>query len=349
MTLGRRWLRGIVAALAVVSGMAALPAPAQALTCGTVNWMQCKSDNLLVSRLTLPGTHDSGAIGGGGLQGFCGVGADYARAQDVGLRRQLDMGVRFLDIRFGAANWASNPRLQVFHGLCAMPIYADASGPVPSGWTTVMGDVLGFLNAHPSETVLLSVKDEDGSHPWAFSNLMAQMVTRSGTSRWWLNDYLPTLAQSRGKIVLLRRFDRQVFNVGAGGLNAFNGWPVNTTGTGVRNMVIEDQYSRLTPQRKRDLVASSVSSAHARLQANDYRLSITFTSGNELLSPIWSCTVALQGTPCSITNYSNVLNPYLYDRFPSAGRSGAIVMDRVYTELVQRVVSSNYTEPDASV
>ena len=56
------------------------------------NWMRAVPDHINISELSIPGTHDSCARHNGHSLGF-------AKCQDLGLREQLDKGIRFIDIR----------------------------------------------------------------------------------------------------------------------------------------------------------------------------------------------------------------------------------------------------------
>src|SRR6266487_4141969 len=53
------------------------------------DWMRWVPDNKRLSELSLPGTHDTMALYGGGI----------AETQSLPLRAQLDAGIRVLDIR----------------------------------------------------------------------------------------------------------------------------------------------------------------------------------------------------------------------------------------------------------
>jgi 1-phosphatidylinositol phosphodiesterase len=54
------------------------------------SWMGDIPDNVLVTALSIPGTHDSGCIDGP---------MGLAKTQNLDLAEQLDSGIRFLDIR----------------------------------------------------------------------------------------------------------------------------------------------------------------------------------------------------------------------------------------------------------
>lgn len=101
------------------------------------SWMQGIADDARVLSLSIPGTHNSCSIGG--ILGF-------TKTQDLDLSDQLDAGIRFLDIRL--SHYQDN--LFVHHDVVHMgKCYAD-----------VLGVCSSFLERHPSETILMSIKDE---------------------------------------------------------------------------------------------------------------------------------------------------------------------------------------------
>lgn len=101
------------------------------------SWMRDIPDEVRVLSLSIPGTHNSCSIGG--ILGF-------TKTQELDLPDQLDAGIRFFDIRL--SHYQNN--LFVHHDVVHMgKSYAD-----------VLEACSDFLKLHPSETVLVSVKDE---------------------------------------------------------------------------------------------------------------------------------------------------------------------------------------------
>ncbi|MGH3888405.1 MAG: phosphatidylinositol-specific phospholipase C [Pseudonocardiaceae bacterium] len=102
------------------------------------SWMRDISDDAPVATLSIPGTHNSCCVDG--LLGF-------GKTQNLDLADQLNAGIRFLDIRL--AHYQDN--LFAHHDVVHMEkSYAD-----------ILDICTRFLRRHPSETVLMSVKDED--------------------------------------------------------------------------------------------------------------------------------------------------------------------------------------------
>jgi len=171
-------------------------------------WIAGLWDNLHLSSMSIPGTHDSMSL-------HVGAAGDAAQTQSMSLRDQLESGIRALDIRCRR----TGSKFAIHHG----PVYLDA----------MFGDVLHtavqFLKEYPSETILMRVKEEHdpkaGSKsfsdifngywnnpefkPYLWENPIVNGATPLEES--WGNKNgsrmkNPKLWHIRGKIVILRDF-----------------------------------------------------------------------------------------------------------------------------------------------
>ncbi|KAK0624668.1 PLC-like phosphodiesterase [Bombardia bombarda] len=145
-------------------------------------WMSRLSPYYPLSSLSIPGTHNSPT---------CYVALPSVRCQAVSVTDQLLNGVRFLDIRVSCPGGA----VPYFHDLLNTEVYP-------------------FLDAHPSETILVSLKREGtgkGTDQQLSQHLHAGYFTRDldkdGRPRWYTNPTIPTLGDVRGRVVLVRRFN----------------------------------------------------------------------------------------------------------------------------------------------
>ncbi|MFI5985308.1 phosphatidylinositol-specific phospholipase C [Streptomyces sp. NPDC051555] len=181
--MGRRgFLAGAVVAGAAAAGLAASAVPAGAKALGTQDWMAGVPDSTPLQRMTIPGTHDSGARQGG----------LYVACQNTSIAEQLDSGIRFLDVR------------------CRVTGGSFAIHHAAYFQNLMFGDVLvacwNFLAAHPSETVLMRVKQEyseesDATFRAVFDDYLDH---RGWRPLFRIADALPgSLGQARGKVVLL--------------------------------------------------------------------------------------------------------------------------------------------------
>ncbi|MBB6401597.1 hypothetical protein HNP92_000902 [Methanococcus maripaludis] len=174
------------------------------------NWMNFIPDNVKLSQMSIPGTHDSCAYQGGEL----------AQTQDYNLKEQLENGIRFLDVR----GRHIEDVITIHHG----PIYLNQN----------LGDVLNrcyeFLNNNPSETILFSLKKEYEDSKNTESYYQTIMNKYYNSSKWYVGDDIPNLGDVRGKIVLLRRFsfedgDKNNNAYPVFGINLQSGWKDDQT------------------------------------------------------------------------------------------------------------------------
>ncbi|KAL1866443.1 hypothetical protein VTK73DRAFT_4700 [Phialemonium thermophilum] len=163
-------------------------------------WMGELADGFPLSALSIPGTHNSPT---------CHVALPSVRCQAVGVREQLDNGVRFMDIRvsanpFGKGN-DEDSELALVHS--AFPISLTGV----KRFSDLLKEVYAFLERNPSETVLMSIKRE-GTGKGTDGDLSRHLATdrylgADGSGRRWFTEpRIPTLGEARGKIVLVRRF-----------------------------------------------------------------------------------------------------------------------------------------------
>ena len=113
--------------------------------------------------------------------------------QSLSLSNQLELGLRFFDIRCRA--FGSD--LTIHHGA----YYQNC------GFGTVLDCTTDFLNRNNSEIIFMRVKQEySDESDSTFDGLVRNYIARYDNNRFWLNDEIGTVGQARGKIVLLRNF-----------------------------------------------------------------------------------------------------------------------------------------------
>ncbi|KAK3341235.1 PLC-like phosphodiesterase [Lasiosphaeria hispida] len=197
------------------------------------SWMAALPPSLPLSSLSIPGTHNSPTHY---------VALPSVRCQAVPVREQLDNGVRFLDIRVSCPDEASGDDLALVHS--AFPISLSGS----KWFHDLLAEVYAFLDAHPSETVLMSVKREGngkGSEQLLSRHLARRYMT---PDKWYTEPRIPSLGEARGRVVLVRRFhldDSLKGEHGGAGLGIDGSvWPDNcadgTCGSGM--IRIQDFY-----------------------------------------------------------------------------------------------------------
>jgi 1-phosphatidylinositol phosphodiesterase len=106
-----------------------------------------------------------------------------------------------------------------------------------------------FLRAHPSETILLSLKREGpgSATDQHLSQLLHTHYTRD-PSIWYTGPSLPTLGQCRGKIILFRRFTLAPSLLPSYGLDA-SVWPQSSPHAYIpaAHLSLQDYWAVLTP------------------------------------------------------------------------------------------------------
>ncbi|ORT58912.1 phosphatidylinositol-specific phospholipase C [Streptomyces sp. CB03238] len=173
--------RSFLAGAAAASATALLGAAPASRALSTQDWMARFPGDTPLWALTIPGTHNSGAPAGG----------LWVACQNTSIAQQLDSGIRFLDIRCRVTGDA----FAIHHGA----YYQNQ----------MFGDVLiacrAFLAAHPSETVLMRVKQEHSEDSDAtFRRVFDLYLDAKGWRPLFrIGDGLPTLGEARGKVVLL--------------------------------------------------------------------------------------------------------------------------------------------------
>ncbi|MEV7535818.1 MULTISPECIES: phosphatidylinositol-specific phospholipase C [Streptomyces] len=263
----RRFLTGALGAGAVLLAGAPAARAAGAAAVDTRAWMAAHGDGTALTRLTIPGTHDSGARFGG----------PWSECQNTTVAQQLDSGVRFLDVRCRVTGGS----FAIHHGA--------------SYQNMMFGDVLvacrDFLAAHPSETVLMRVKQEYSEESDAtFRAVFDDYLDRRGwRSLFRIGDGLPLLGEARGRVVLLAD------NAGLPGLR----WADS------RYFAVQDDWNAL-PDAKYPKIQ-----AHFRAAvASPGPLYVNFVSTSAYLPPRWN---------------SDRLNPWVHgflDGSELAGRTG---------------------------
>ncbi|KAI1173904.1 PLC-like phosphodiesterase [Nemania sp. FL0916] len=286
------------------------------------NWMAEVPDDTPMAQLNIPGTHDAatwnysqttqdGLADATRCDGTTALPARVYRCQRRSIADALAGGIRFFDLRFALD--PLDARLVFWHG------------PALLSDTAAVDDVLfGFyawLDAHPSEMVLLSFQYESGTRANASSDARVQhrlfdALTTSPAARRYVHQgkgVLETLGAVRGKIVLFRRFDLdmlpQEYEAAIPGLHMSptkwldnsRGFELvfNDTGGAAGTAFIEDFYHPDNYTTVADNINAKFEAAQAHLQLaatqDKESLFVTFTSGThvEVDPPVFPVVMAL--------------------------------------------------------
>ena len=270
------------------------------------NWMCRISSNTYLRNISIPGTHDSGATSGG----------NTSQCQDWDIETQLNNGVRFLDMRFRV----SGERLRVYHGSVAMNLYHDE----------FFNTLRQFLSNHPSETVIISIRNEnDGANDaekLKFREILDDEINEN-SSKWFIGSTVPRLSEARGKMVLFRRYDSNK------GINMFNNWGDNMT-FDVSGGRVQDVYTITTTgflspnyDAKWNHISDLLGDA-----SND--------NGSKFFVNFCSASLIILASPKTV---SNNINPRLQTFMDTAAKGswGWILMDFPTEKLVTDIYMKN--------
>ncbi|MFP7658444.1 phosphatidylinositol-specific phospholipase C [Chryseobacterium proteolyticum] len=279
-------------------------------TIGISNWMSGLEDNTSLSKISIPGTHDSGAMR------EVPSNSGTAKTQNLTISEQLNAGVRFLDIR---CRHIDNS-FAIHHGA----IYQNLN------FDDVLNACYSFLDSHPTETIIMSVKEEyNASNTTRTFEKTFDSYIEKNPSRWDLGTHIPTLGSVRGKIKLLRRFSAET----AKGIDATS-WADNTTfeiNNPNASLKVQDYYQVSNNDDKWNKISALYNEAKNDTSSKFF---INFTSGYKPL---------IFGIP-SIPTVSNTINPKLKTLFQNSpqGTYGIMPIDFVSAELSELIIKTNF-------
>lgn len=298
-----------------------------------LNWMKSIPDTALLSEVNLPGTHDTGAMAV--VQDMNGVldNTSVTKCQKHYFEEQLATGVRSFDVRCNATSSSTSvDDVMIIHGNSIIQCY-DRFGNVLS-----LGNILYlsqlFLKAQPSETIVLLIKPDDGTHEDLARTLKAYID--KNPTLFWQSDTVPTMRQARGKIVLLRRFETTSSTATTTFGPNLTQWDnqdyaatkglIKLPGTTGSTVYIQDAYQQ-TGSAKKEYVTGAINQS-ASVPKNAYIYNYT------------SCTLGF------VIDTTRDINLWLYGQNLDGKRLGNIMLN--YSDLIinKKIYSSNrFTQP----
>jgi len=180
-----------------------------------VDWMSYLDKDLRLNQINIPGTHDSGTfnVNPNGkevnvIEYFQNrIREEYTKTQYFNIKDQLKMGVRYLDIRVA---WHAEGYVHIVHDEIDC---ADEDGN-PLFLKDVLKEISGFLDKHPSETVIVHLhnqEDNEGNHSYMQSQIneyISHYIKKGkmyDTNNYENKHSIPKLKDAQGKIVVLTR------------------------------------------------------------------------------------------------------------------------------------------------
>lgn len=163
-------------------------------------WMAGIPDDALLSSVNIPATHDTGTAGV--VQDLV-ASLSLTSCQNLYYDEQLNVGARSFDIRGNATkDDAFAADVKIIHGgdtwQCQEKDGSDLT------LQSIFNTSLAFLKKHPSETIILTIKPDDGSTV-GMEHAVAEFV-KNHQDKVYTEGDIPSMKEARGKIVLIRRF-----------------------------------------------------------------------------------------------------------------------------------------------
>ena len=265
-------------------------------------WMSKVSDNTKIKDLSIPGTHDSGAMHS--LFDVAG------KCQDVSIIKQLDMGVRFFDIRLQLVD----NELNVVHSFVDQELKFE--------W--VLNYYKNFLKDYNSEFIIMSIKEdaESKDSSKSFKDVLVSLLAKYNDYICYDNKLPETVKEARGKVYILSRYELDF------GISAYQGWKDSTTFE-LNDLYVQDNYCiNDIDEKKKDIKATLEYSKN-----NNDKLVLNFTS----------CYIDGAFPPSYAGSAAKEINPWFIDYINENenDRLGIIVADFMTGELATAIYRRN--------
>lgn len=178
-------------------------------------WMKDLANDTIISDMSIPGTHDSGAT-----RSIFDV---AGKCQDMSIVNQLKIGVRFLDLRLQLVN----DELRIVHSFVDQKLL----------FKKVLKDISEFIKENSSEFIIVSIKEDADSKKTKVTFYDKVIEELSKYDNISFDDTLPTtLGEARGKIYILNRFTSNDI-----GIKAYHGWK-DSTSFELGDLYVQDNY-----------------------------------------------------------------------------------------------------------
>ena len=268
----------------------------------SLNWMARVNDDVNITDLSIPGTHDSGA-----LHSIADV---SGKCQDISISSQLKIGVRFFDLRLQLVN----NELKIVHSFVDQNLK----------FAPVVEDVYSFIKEYDSEFLIISIQEDNDSvsSTISFEEALIKALTPYDDV-YMLNDSkLPkTVGMARSKIFILSRFDGEI------GIPAYNGWDDDECFE-LNDLYVQDNYNISNIEEKKNDILKTIQYA----QNNPNKLVINFTSCylDSGFPPTYAGTTALS------------INPWLKEQISkNNNKLGIMLIDFIDEELAKAIYMRN--------
>ena len=277
-------------------------APMQRAEKDNSDWMSALDDAAHLNSITIPGTHDSGALHSlAEISGKC---------QTLSIKEQLKVGVRFLDIRLQLVG----NELKVVHS------FVDQI----TDFEDVLADITDFVRENESEFLIVSIKEDAKAKrsDKDFAAILEEMLlTYPEVNR---STSLPaTVGEARGGIHIMARYKNATI-----GLPCYDGW-TDDAAFELAQICVQDNYRVPDTKEKITYIRSTYSVAMEK----NYSLVLNYTSCylDTCFPPIYA------GLPAHDINKDTMK---ALSEYPE-GALGVLVCDFMTAELADAIIRRN--------
>ncbi|KGQ03645.1 1-phosphatidylinositol phosphodiesterase [Beauveria bassiana D1-5] len=282
-------------------------------------WMGALRNDTLLTSLSIPGTHDTMTYA---------IGSDVLQCQNWNLSMQLAAGLRYFDVRARLRD----DQLHIYHG----------DGDTGFGYQDVLLELFAFLAQHPSEAVVMRLKQEGkplGQHNTltfeeAFnyyrhnSSITAKQAARH-MHDWDPAAPLPALGHLRSRVLVLQDFP------------ADRDGPANKYGVAWdgEQMVLEDRWIVPDVHHLRDkwtAIREALERAASDVQDNK-ALYLSHISASVGVLPIEAAAGPKNG---SVVGMNDETGRWL-ENGDQTGRTGIVIFDFPGKRAIEAVLARN--------
>lgn len=261
-------------------------------------WMSGLSDSMPVSVVSIPGTHDSAAYK---MNGASKLFTPWAKTQDKSISQQLEMGVRYFDLR----------------------VYDDMSMHHGIAWVGEnllyhLKEINSFLELHPREFVIVRLKNEQGTNiakDYTFLKNIVKVIPESGVyNKLYTNvNSLPDVKDVRGKVIMI---------------DDTGGWLMPFSAYDYRQSIfIQDSYNDVSNDEKFRLVTSFINGVNT-----GYRyLSLNHLSFTNSPKTIYNVSAEM----------NNRFDKWFVENKDSLQTVGITIMDFTNQSLINNIINLN--------
>ena len=285
----------------IASILAFIPSPTIKSEIG-INWMSQINDSTKITNLSIPGSHDSGA-----LHSIADV---SGKCQDLNIKSQLNIGVRFFDIRLKL----KNNQLDIVHSFVDQKLK----------FVDVLNDMVNFIKENNSEFLIISIKKESDTinSKYSFEETVLNLLSNYNDIIQFDNQLPETIKEARGKIYIISRFETNI------GIQAYDHW-LDSTSFKLNDLYIQDNYCINDIETKKQDILNTLELSN---QNNYLYLNYTSCYLDNAFPPTYAGTSALE------------INPWLIENLDKINGHGILISDFVTKELIHKIIERNFYE-----